>query len=254
MTVLRRLPLLGLLLPLLAACSDEPPVTSSDSVLSSPAWVVTEVFPSEKPHPLLGQKVRLEPGFATDVKGRSCTNPSYDEDSRSAAEFLGNDSDEGESLTVISVQCDGDAFGTYAVAKDGSLLTHEDSLLLRLMSSEKIPLPAATQPKAAAPAVHEEAHAAADGHQEHAAPAAHHAEAHGKLIYLASYRDKASALRGWKELTGVSPILAKAKPELVKVTLPGKGRFIRLHAKGVPAAKAGAVCHEVKGLIPDCGE
>ena len=59
-------------------------------------------------------------------------------------------------------------------------------------------------------------------------------------VHVASYRNESDAARGW-----LSYNLPGLMPELTAVTLPGKGKFIRLFAVG-PADQVHQLCDEMK--------
>lgn len=74
-----------------------------------------------------------------------------------------------------------------------------------------------------------------------------------RMVYLASYRDEATARHGWDELKHQAPLLAKAEPAMTKVTLPGQGNFLRLQAKGLSEADGVSLCRSLQAVLPDCG-
>jgi hypothetical protein len=249
----------------LAACAEQPAGGwhAAAAVPASPVpgglWVVTDVFPSGTDgagaERLVGQPVRLDADTATTPGGATCAHPSYHPQVATEAEFLGTPARVAEfpalvrTLAVVAVRCDGDEFGRYARWFDGSLMTRWDGAVLRLEPAPAVALqPPATAPmEPMEPATPEPPPAAMPA----AAPPP--AAASGKLLYLASYRGETTAKRGWAQLAKDSPTLAKLQPTTTTVTLPGKGRFVRLFARIHDAAEAKRVCAEVRRMLPECG-
>lgn len=232
-------------------------------------WVVTEAFgatlPGQPPKPPVGQHLVLTRAMATDLDGRTCPKPAFKGDTASEAAFLGLTEIAATSLQEarirLSVACEERAFGQYLVARDGSLLARAGGKTLRM---ERAPEAAAAPSEAVTPKGGEAAPAptallAPRPAQADAAPAAKPAPAaspgaaQGALVYLASYREKESALAGWKKLQAMSPLLGKAQPALTSVTLPGQGSFLRLQARGLSDADGAALCKALIRTLPDCG-
>ncbi|HVI50755.1 MAG TPA: hypothetical protein VM661_06045 [Candidatus Sulfotelmatobacter sp.] len=255
---------------MLAACASEPPPTPASAAAPPAAkeeakaeaesgsiqpwmglWSVAEQFGSAQPTaamPPLGQKLHLEEYGATDMAGRTCPQPTYRAESQSEAAFLGLATSDAEALRQarpsLSVTCGKDAFGSYLMARDGSLLTVTDGQVLHLVR--------ATVPEMK-PEAKADARTAEDAkHDEKKTDEAKPGKA-GALVYLASYRDKGTAMEGWKELGKASPLLAHAQPELSKITLPGKGTYLRLKAKGLSETDGKALCKSLVKMLPDCG-
>ncbi|PKU24672.1 hypothetical protein [Telmatospirillum siberiense] len=258
------------LLPLLlAACASEsagpPPADTKPSSLAEPAgapsmplggedlrpwlgrWVVTEAYGSaqsgQRPRPPVGQRLELGEAVATDLDGRTCVAPSFRGDGASEAAFLGLDKSTAESLRQIrprlSVTCGPAAFGQYLAVRDGSLLAHVGGGTLRLARQADAPAPEQSVKESSAV---EPPPARSEGD----APSP-------RAVYLASYRDQDTALTGWKELAKISPLLQKATPELTPVTLPGRGKFLRLWAKGLSDVDGAKLCKALIRMLPDCG-
>jgi len=242
---------------LLAACASEPPAQPAPPVMapehkaeaadSAKAWMglwtVGEGLNGVTS--MMGQKLHLDETNATDMAGRTCPQPSYSTDRQSEAVFLGLTKAEAESLKQprphLTVVCSQEAFGSYLMARDGSLLAVQDGQALHLVRAA---MPEAKAPEEKKP----------DEKKAEAAPEkAEKAEKPGHLVYLASYRDKATAMAGWAELGKVSPLLSKASPELVKVSLTGKGSFLRLEAKGLSETDGAKLCKSLIKMLPDCG-
>lgn len=259
---------LAVVLPLLllAACASEPesepetkPDPLSDAVVENKTepeqskpealnaetlkpwigiWAVTDLYGSGQAGPL-GQRLFITENSATDLAGRTCPKPAYMGGSQSEAAFLGLDKAGEAALKQphphLSVTCSGETFIEYLQLKDGSLLSLANGKPVRL----------GRQPEGRMV-------------EEKKAPEAKHAEAKsgekpGHLIYLASYRDKDTAMAGWKELGKAAPLLGKASPELTKLTIPGKGNYLRLQAKGLSEAEGAKLCKSLTKMLPDCG-
>lgn len=215
------------------------------------SWLVTEVYASaqsgQPSRPPNDQRLELAEAFATDPDGRTCAKPSFRADGASEADFLGLNKSMTGSLRQIRprllVTCGTESFGSYLSVKDGSLLTRLGDKTLRLAHLPDGPVPglSVTEPLAAAPPAVPSSQSVGDGGGA------------ARPVYLASYRDQATALSGWKELARVSPLLEKARPEMTKVTLPGKGTFLRLQATGLSDADGVTLCKALRRLLPDCG-
>jgi hypothetical protein len=209
-------------------------------------WNITEVFgmaPSSGGGAgLVGRRLRLDADQATDALGLSCASPVYTAVQQGEAEFLGapqsNPSQPPARMaTVIEVTCDGAPFARFATWRDGTLLTRAGGAILHIERAAPSPprpvVAAAVVPKVAV-----------------APPPLPTGEI---LIYLASYRGPAAAERGWRELAARSALLRSLKRETKVITLPRKGRFIRLFAKASDPATSGRLCTELKRQLPDCG-
>jgi len=278
----RQAPLALLLLPLLllGACADDMNDTSSDAepVLSDGPqtisaddlkpwlgnWSVTEVYAStqlDRPETAsAGQRLFLSGTTATDIAGRNCTRASYQGDQLSQAAFLGLSDDESQDASRtqprphLTVACGHSSFGQYLLLDDNSMLALTDGKALKLVRQGEMHVlsdakPAVEQAPVPAPAATGKPTplTAAD-----AAPPPPMAGKPGPALYLASYRDKPSALHGWKELTQSAPMLAKAEPEMADITVHGKS-FLRLSAKGLTREETLQVCRSLISILPKCG-
>ncbi len=204
----------------------------------------------------VGQRVRLGMAEAQDLKGRLCANPTYLRGETTEAALLGHAGglpgfgQLDRMVTVLEVECAQEAFGRYAYWKEGSLLAFDGARAFRLVKWDGSgPLPTApTRAEMPAPAamVAAPASAAPAGGMEHPATP-------GARIYLASYRDEESARRGWTSLRQRAPLLGQLSPAMTRVTLPRRGKFIRLHAEGASLTQARQLCRQLAALLPDCG-
>lgn len=258
----------------LAACAAEPPPPGTASTKAETAakaepdnraavkdwmglWTVAEQFGATQPTPAappMGQILHLESFGATDMAGRTCSHPDYRAGQETEAGFLslGKTEDKGQDdgplqqvRPTLTVTCGPDGFGSYLMARDGSLLTRMGGQVLHLVHA---PVPEA--PPGHMPDMDQHRHdmPSHDGKGELTA-----AGKAGPLVYLASYRDKATAMRGWKELAAMAPVLKRAQPAFSKISLPGKGSFLRLKAKGLNEAEAHGLCQALIKTLPDCG-
>ncbi|HSV29998.1 MAG TPA: hypothetical protein VLL76_10580 [Candidatus Omnitrophota bacterium] len=73
------------------------------------------------------------------------------------------------------------------------------------------------------------------------------------LVYLASYKTEATAMRGWKILAKASPVLAKQTPVTTKVDLGKKGKFVRLYGMAADEAERASICKQVGKRVDECG-
>ncbi|HVI88094.1 MAG TPA: hypothetical protein VM659_07315 [Dongiaceae bacterium] len=78
--------------------------------------------------------------------------------------------------------------------------------------------------------------------------------ANGTAIHLASYREIASAQRGWQILSKSYHELAPLKPLYVAVDLPGKGHVLRLYGTGADARVLKEICHEMQTAGAYCAD
>ena len=254
---------LAVVLPLLllAACASEPesepdakpdpladPIVEQKAEPSKPEalnaetlkpwigiWAVTDLYGLGQAGPL-GQRLFITENSATDLAGHTCPKPVYVADSQSEAAFLGLEKTSEDALKQpqphLTITCNDEAFIEYLQLKDGSLLSLANGKPLRLGRQPETQM---VEEKKASEAKKSEA------------------KSEGPLVYLASYRDKGTAMAGWKELGKSSPLLSKAKPELTKLTIPGKGNFLRLQAKGLSEAEGAKLCKSLTKVLPDCG-
>lgn len=268
---------LALLLPilLLGACAgpaQEPPPASSDQPIPSDgphgmtteemepwlgSWAVTGIYASPRPDQPdtapAGQRLYLSGSTATDLAGRSCTRAAYKGDSLSETVFLGladdpKDETRSRPRPHLIVSCGRAIFGQYLLLADGDMIALADGRALRLSRQGEMHVLSDTGGSAA------EQPAAPQGKPTALTAAAPPPAAKaGPALYLASYRDRDSALRGWAILAKAAPLLAKAEPDMVKVAVRGKGDFLRLRAKGLTAEENAEVCRSLTSILPECG-
>jgi len=216
-------------------------------------WTIIEVFGTGSSGAggtgQVGQRLHLDVEEATDALGRACLSPTYVATQATEAEFLGapvrveRSEAPARTMTVIDINCGGDAFARFATWRDGSLLTRAGGAILRLERVE--PSPSPPPPAISVAALPEMA--------KQAAPPSPPPPTGQKLVYLASFNGTATADRGWRRLAARSALLASMVPVTKTVDLPGRGRFVRLFAKVGDAAQAGRLCAELKRQLPDCG-
>lgn len=73
-----------------------------------------------------------------------------------------------------------------------------------------------------------------------------------QAVHLASFRSQAQAEEGWRVLAAKYPVLAGLSPRIVRVDLPGKGIFYRVHAAPLDdAAAAKRLCGQLSGQYCD---
>ncbi|MGE5503014.1 MAG: hypothetical protein ACM31L_01195 [Actinomycetota bacterium] len=235
----------------LAACAgEEPPATTAAAPSGAPGgdWVVTDVWGGGGRDPagldrLVGQGVRLDQAAATDPLGRSCDHPVWREYESTEAAFLGALDRAREfpalrrPVAMVEATCDGEPFGRYARWRDGSLMARLGHTVLRLAPAASVPAPVPAAVVAAPVAMP-------------AAPAA--TSVPDRLVYLASFRKAAEVDRGWAQLKARSATLATLSPVTRKITLPGRGDFLRLFAAAHDEAEARRVCSELGRAVPDC--
>ena len=69
----------------------------------------------------------------------------------------------------------------------------------------------------------------------------------GPQVQLGAWRSEADAADGWNHIAGAAGgLLKNARPHIVTVDLPGKGRYYRLRAEPTGGASAGELCDALK--------
>lgn len=106
-------------------------------------------------------------------------------------------------------------------------------------SSSALPVLAAVTPLASDPAPH-------PLQPEQNAGVETSVPVNGTAIHLASYREVASAQRGWHILTKSYHALLPLRPLYVSVDIPGKGHMLRLYGTGAPTNDLKTICNELK--------
>ncbi|HWT98110.1 MAG TPA: hypothetical protein VN229_10865 [Terriglobales bacterium] len=76
----------------------------------------------------------------------------------------------------------------------------------------------------------------------------------GTAIHLASYREIASAQRGWQILSKNYRELAPLQPLYVAVDVPGKGHVLRLYGTGADSRALKEICHEMQVAGAYCAD
>jgi hypothetical protein len=76
----------------------------------------------------------------------------------------------------------------------------------------------------------------------------------GTAIHLASYREIASAQRGWRILSENYRELAALKPLYVALDVPGKGHVLRLYGTGADTRTLKEICHEMLAAGAYCAD
>jgi hypothetical protein len=254
------LPLIGVL-ALLGGCATSPQPMDGAAHLGT--WIVTDAFASggvsDAASAPRGQTVPMEAARAGDAAGRVCPSPRYAEDMASLGSVIGAASPQGPRLTepvrVLTVECAGRPFATYAMVGDGVLLTRYGGWVLRLEHGER--LAANPAPMMAEPAAPPMALAAMPAPMP--APAAEPAAAAPApktpktLVYLASYKTEAWARKGWGILAERSATLKASEPVMKSVEIKGKGTFVRLFAGAGDATGGKMICKELGKTIAECG-
>lgn len=245
---------------LLSACASEP--QSMGATPFGGTWIVTDAFPAgavtDTASAPRGQMVRMDAGMAGDAAGRACPWPSYRDSKAVLSTVMGAGVPAPQSLAsevgVLTVDCAGSPFATYAVLADGSMLTRFGPWLLRLEHGEKLaanPAPMVPEaPMVLVPPPMADAHAAAP---PPAMPEPQMAAAPPTLVYLASYKTEAWAKKGWGILAAQSASLKTLQPVTHAVDLKNKGKFIRLFAPAKDMAGSKLICKELGKAISDCG-
>lgn len=237
-----------------------PPVMAPIFTWEGGVWVVTDVFggSSTAATRFIGLRLRLDKDEAGDLTGRTCSIPTYRQVGSTEAAFLDHPERVAEfpaldhPVSVVEVQCDQQAFGRYARWKDGSLLAMQDGLAFRLAKWDSAAPTGhlAVQPEPSEMTVHP----AAPSPSVPPPPAPKPEEkATSRLVYLASYRDEATALHGWDILKQQAPQMEQLTPVMTKVELGSRGTFLRLQAKGLNEADAKKLCAQLASELPDCG-
>lgn len=241
----------GLTMLALASCADEPPRVTNDKHPVQPPgglWEVTAARPAGVPaqgaSPYLGQRLRLAANEAGDAAGRRCSQPTYTGWSADLASVTGPQGapeDANPQVAVMEVTCAGQPYGLYAGLADGSLRTRVNAWLLTLTRAPEPP-----------PVV--EIHKPEPAPEPAPPPAMAEVKPDPRaLVYLASYRNEASARKGWNVLAKLSPILAKQSPILQNITLKGKGDWVRLYGMAGEPAERARICKQVAKAVDECG-
>jgi hypothetical protein len=258
-------PLLGAL-ALLGGCATSPQPMDGAAHLGT--WIVTDAFASgavaDSASAPRGQTIPMEAARAGDAAGRVCPTPRYVQDMAPLGSVIGAATPQAQRLAepvrVLTVECAGKPFATYAVMRDGALLTRYGGWVLRLEHGEK--LAANPAPMMADPAAPPMALAALPAPMPASPPAAPAASAEPTpaapaaartLVYLASYKTEAWAKKGWGILAERSATLKASEPVMKSVEIKGKGTFVRLFAGAKDDPSAKMICKELGKTIAECG-
>lgn len=242
--------------PALAAPAKDSPTAAAPGG----RWVVAAAYPAGAVR--AGEKgpvgqVMMLGATANDPAGRLCPQPVYRNGTASLEALLGGSrpspAAEGllPALPMVTVDCHGKLFVALARGRDGALLTRSGPWLLRLERSDKARTAKAvatrTEPRppaaAAPPAQPPFALDTAPGLPTKGA----------RLVYLASYRSDANALRGWAVLKKRAAALSEAQPVTRSIDIPAKGTFVRLFAAVADDGLKSRICDAIKAEAADCG-
>lgn len=224
---------------MLGACAAPGPEARRTVPAPGGVWEVTEAVamsPMPAPSPYVGQRIALYGDLAGDPSGQICREPLYQGFEAAPALVLGTRGDT-QSRPVLEVVCFGETFGTYVAVDDDRLKTRVNAWLLTLERASDLPPIATSEPR---PIV-----AVAQ-----AAPAP--TVSPGRLVYLASYKNEATAKAGFATLTRHSAILARLPMVTRDLDLGARGTWIRLYAQTADNAEAARLCAELKPHLAGC--